>query len=269
MSRPWVLVPSLVALRAEFDQLRPHRDRRSDGTIGDQAHAGSSSDHNPDETGRTPFTDADDLNEVHALDVDADLDPDRPDLMERVIADVLLPRLRAAVETRLQNIIYNRRIWSRSSGWVQKPYRGASPHTGHAHFSARYTTAQEIDTRPYGLAALEAEMDRDEFLGHFRAALQQPDIRREIAEAVVLTDNVVTLDWPDGDRDAGVQSLIRWPGGHAAAARDSADTAGNFARAAHERANEAAAIGERVEAKLDALIEALQPPANSTTPKAQ
>lgn len=266
MSRPWVLVPSLVALRAEFDQLRPHRDRRSDGTIGDQAHADRSSDHNPDETGRTPFDDADDLNEVHALDVDADLDPDRPDLMERVVSDVLLPRLRAGAETRLQNIIYNRRIWSRSSGWVQKPYSGASPHTGHAHFSARYTTAQEIDTRPYGLATLEAEMDRDEFLGHFRAALQQPDIRREIAEAVVLTDNVVTLDWPNGDRDAGVQSLIRWPGGHAEDARD-------MAVAAAERATQAAAIAGRVEAKLDALIEALPPgpapPATNTTPKAQ
>ena len=49
----WILVPCLVALRNEFNQLAPNRDKASDGSIGDTSHAASSSDHNPDETGNT------------------------------------------------------------------------------------------------------------------------------------------------------------------------------------------------------------------------
>jgi hypothetical protein len=146
----WVLVPCLVALRHEFDQAGPTRDRSSDGSIGNQAHAQSSSDHNPDETGITPYEDGDDRDEVHAIDVD-DSGPWRPgfdfdDAVEHVRAEHAAGR-----DNRLQNIIRNRRIASRSWGWTWRKYTGPSPHTEHAHFSARYTTAAENDTSPWGV----------------------------------------------------------------------------------------------------------------------
>ena len=151
----WILVPCLVALRTEVNRLAPGRDRTSDGSIGDSAHSTSSSDHNPDETGNTPYEDADSRNEVHAIDVDKDLR--KPGWSMQKCVEIIVVRHRTGRDNRLQNVIYNRRIWSRSWGWTARAYTGSNPHDKHAHFSSRYTTAQENDTRPWGL--LEAEDD--------------------------------------------------------------------------------------------------------------
>lgn len=146
----WILVPCLARLRDEFTQLAPNRDHASDGAIGDPAHQQESSDHNPDETGKTPYEDADNVNEVHAIDVDDDLN--KPGWTMQRCVDIIAARHRAGTDDRLQNIIYNLRIISRSWGWSSwHTYTGPSPHTEHAHFSARYTTAQEADVSPWGL----------------------------------------------------------------------------------------------------------------------
>ena len=151
----WILVPCLVSLRNEFNRLAPARDKTSDGSIGDTGHSQTSSDHNPDETASTPYRDADRINEVHAIDVDKDLR--RSGWSMEKCVEIIVIRHRKGVDNRLQNLIYNRRIWSRSWGWTARRYNGSNPHTRHAHFSARYTTAQEKDTRHWGL--LEAEDD--------------------------------------------------------------------------------------------------------------
>ncbi|HZX39512.1 MAG TPA: hypothetical protein VFF37_14485 [Streptomyces sp.] len=150
----WILVPCLVSLRDEFNRLAPDRDKASDGSIGDTSHGASSSDHNPDETGNTPSEDADDRNEVHAIDTDEDLR--RAGWTMNRAVQIIVTRHRAGADDRLQNVIYNRRIWSRSWGWTARAYTGSNAHTEHAHFSARYTTAQENDTRPWGLLAAQA-----------------------------------------------------------------------------------------------------------------
>src|SRR5688572_15044416 len=113
----WTLVPSLVRLRTEFNEIAPARDRGSDGSIGDQAHADRVSSHNPDETGAVPVRDADSRNEVHAVDVDVDLRT--PGLSMEQVVQHLVARSRAGLEDRLRNIIYNRRIWAASNGWRQ------------------------------------------------------------------------------------------------------------------------------------------------------
>ncbi|UQU66568.1 hypothetical protein COUCH_10020 [Couchioplanes caeruleus] len=181
----WILVPCLVSLRNEFNQLAPNRDKASDGSIGDTSHAASSSDHNPDETGNTPYEDSDRINEVHAIDVDDDL-RESGWTMTRCV-EIIVTRHREGRDDRLQNVIYNRRIWSRSWGWTARSYTGASPHTEHAHFSARYTTAQERDTSPWGL--LEADdVTKSEFTAWMTEWARSAAGREALARAVLAYD---------------------------------------------------------------------------------
>lgn len=137
----WYLVPCLKALFAEFDAIAPGRDHASDGSIGDAAHqAEPTSDHNPDSKGA-----------VHAIDVDSDLHASFT--MEDVI-QYFVAECRKSVGTdrgRLKYMIYNRRIWSASTGWKQEAYTGSNAHTEHAHFSCEYAANYENDTSPWGL----------------------------------------------------------------------------------------------------------------------
>jgi hypothetical protein len=155
----WILVPCLVQLRTEFNRIAPNRDRTTDGSIGDTAHQGTVSDHNPDETGSVPVHDADTRNEVHAIDVDVDLRVSGL-TMEKVV-QFLLGRCRSGAENRLRYIIYNRRIWEASNGWQQRAYTGANTHTAHAHFSASYVTSREASTASWHLEDLMAITDAE------------------------------------------------------------------------------------------------------------
>jgi hypothetical protein len=153
-----VLVPCLETLFDEFDELAPNRDTSTDGWIGDSAHADRSSDHNPDETGATPDEDSDNKDEVHAIDVDKDLNKSGTSMEDCV--QTILKRCRKNNddpdnEPRLKYIIYNRRIWEAPS-WNERNYTGSNPHDKHAHFSAEYDSKYSEDTSPWGL--LEDDM---------------------------------------------------------------------------------------------------------------
>lgn len=141
-----ILVPCLVALRAEFNAAAPGRDKRSDGWVGDRGHALAVSDHNPDESGRTPFSDADNVDEVHGLDVDRTGPWPGGETWFDASIEYIRARHMTGADDRLQNIIWRGRIASRSWGWGWRPYTGQNQHHEHVHFSARYTTAQENDT---------------------------------------------------------------------------------------------------------------------------
>jgi len=160
------LVPCLVALRGEFNELAPDRDTESDGWIGDAAHQKEASGHNPDDTRgvATEGSDADTIPEVHAIDVDKDLN--KPGWsMERAV-HIIVDRHRRGVDWRLNYVIYDGRIWARAYGWKQQDYFGANQHDKHAHFSALFGSGQkgnpEADTRPWGLLAAEENDDVDE-----------------------------------------------------------------------------------------------------------
>jgi hypothetical protein len=157
----WILVPCLVSLRTEFSLLAPLRDKASDGSIADAAHvAGGTSDHIGDEsTAAMRGRDADSVNEVHAIDVDSDLRVAGWSMPRAV--QVIVTRHRRGLDDRLQNVIWNRRVWSRSWGWTAREYTGSNPHDHHAHFSARYSSAQERDVRPWGLLAAAAATEED------------------------------------------------------------------------------------------------------------
>lgn len=149
MVAEWELIDSAESLRTEFNVLAPDRDKSSDGSIGDSDHASSSSDHNPDETGATPFEDADNINEVHAIDVTAKLN--KPGWTMQKAVDIIVDRHANGRDNRLQNVIYNGYIWSASWEWTKRKYTGKNQHKLHAHFGFKYTTAQERNTSSWGL----------------------------------------------------------------------------------------------------------------------
>lgn len=158
----WENTPASESLVAEFNEAFPTRDKASDGTIGDPAHAGASSDHNPDETGKTPFEDADTKNEVHARDIDSTLR--RPGWTMFRCFEIIRKRALAGQENRVQNLICDRKITSRSWGFIEwRPYTGSNPHTQHGHVGLRYGSGPglsnpENDTGPWGiLAAIQKE----------------------------------------------------------------------------------------------------------------
>ncbi|MBB2943583.1 hypothetical protein FB565_003312 [Actinoplanes lutulentus] len=205
----WKLIPCLLSLRGELDRLAPGRDKRTDGAVGDAGHA-SSSDHTPDEDSTVlRDRDSDRVNEVHAVDVDSS--GPWPDgwSMERVV-ETVVGRHRAGRDDRLQNVIYRRRIWSRSWGWSERAYTGPSPHTEHAHFSARYTTAAENDTGPWGLLTPTAEKQEDTTMtkAEFLALLRDRDVRAALCSAVLTTDDVITA--PPGMREKDGSPNTHW-----------------------------------------------------------
>jgi hypothetical protein len=178
----WILIPCLVALRAEFNMLNPARDKGADGSIGDSSHT-SASDHTPDEDSDVLRDhDADSKNEVHALDIDS-TGPWPSGLSFAEIISDLVARERAeynhpTTRARLKYVIFNRRIASRSDGWAWRTYAGSDPHTNHAHFSALYTTVTEADTRPWGVAL------------HTPAKPQEEDVPLTSAEIQDIADAV-------------------------------------------------------------------------------
>lgn len=194
---PWTLVLCLVVLRAEFNAVAPNRDKASDGTVGDPAHAATSSDHNPDETARTPYEDADRRNEVHAVDIDGHLRV--PGLTMQDCVRRIVLRHRDGRDNRLQNVIYDGRIWSRSWGWATRTYDGANKHRQHAHFSARYSTAQENDRRPWGL--LEFDVTKSQFIAWMTEWARSSAGREALGRA--------GMGYDPGPGDDGKP---RWPG---------------------------------------------------------
>lgn len=219
------LVPCLVKLRAEFNAVAPRRDKGADGWIGDRSHSQSSSDHNPDETGATPSEDPDNVDEVHALDIDSTGPwPDGKGgeaggWFDRTIL-AIAARERAEYQSatvfgRLQNIIWRGRIISRSWGWSEwRAYTGASQHFDHAHCSARYLARTEADTRPWGVIE-EDDMPSAEDVAAAVAEritpllLQIQLANRQVGNSVLQgRQNADAADAADAERDAMLAALI-------------------------------------------------------------
>lgn len=118
-------------LREQMNIRFPKRDTKSDGWIGDPAHAARKSDHNPDRNGI-----------VHAIDLDADFGDPKKDLAQ-VLAEQLAAHAKGGSKSgkRVSYIIYNRQKWSAKSAWKPRKYTGSNPHTGHVHVSV--TTASD------------------------------------------------------------------------------------------------------------------------------
>lgn len=117
----WRLANALVTLRAQVNTRFPHRNKASDGTIGDAAHQSRSSDHNP-WYGPGIVTAADITHDPRVgLDMDA-----------------LTDQLQALRDRRIKYVIFNRWIMDsrpQFNPWRWVRYHGSNPHTKHMHLS--------------------------------------------------------------------------------------------------------------------------------------
>jgi hypothetical protein len=132
----WFLSPALATLLAQVNAQYPNRERQSDGTIGDAAHAARSSDHNPDwDSGGI----------VRALDLTANGIP-VAELIRHIIAD-----------KRVRYVISNGLIWQTVDPHWRR-YTGPNPHDKHFHISIRNVNGYDLDDSQWDLG-MEPSME--------------------------------------------------------------------------------------------------------------
>ncbi len=141
----WEPTKGLTNLRNQVNVRFPHRDKTSDGSIGNAAHEAETSGHNPDDTpGSRPAWDGDPDKdpEVRAWDMDSDLGEPGTDAQDVVDHILKLPNLASVI----RYIIYNHYWWHERDGWTKQPYTGASKHEEHIHFEGAWSQAADNNT---------------------------------------------------------------------------------------------------------------------------
>lgn len=144
----WRNCKASITLADEMNARWPKRDRESDGTIGDAAHASRQSDHNP------WVIDAG-IGVVRARDVDEDLDGNKSNgyLDAKVLFEHLLALARAG-DDRLNGggyLIYEGRIYSEKNNWQGREHTGPNAHAHHLHISFSRNKAGYDSTAPWGI----------------------------------------------------------------------------------------------------------------------
>lgn len=131
----WRLAKSLTVLRGQVDDLAPERSKSNDGTIGDDRHSATSSDHNPNSAGV-----------VCAIDFTHD---PSGGFDSYKFAEML----RQTRDPRVQYVISNGRIWNADvSPYLWRAYTGANKHDRHVHISVKQKAALYDKETPWSLA---------------------------------------------------------------------------------------------------------------------
>lgn len=247
-----ILTPALTRLRLGFSRAYPRRSTASDGWIGDTAHQGSTSGHNPDDTPGVSAerSDADNIPEVRAVDVDVDLIPgDRAASRLAMYAEIRRIIATPRDRRRLIYIIFDGLIWAASRGWEPATYTGSNKHREHAHFSGH--PDHDNDAAPWSVET------GDE-------VTPQELINTELGSPA-LGDRTVGDWWKAGEsarREAvaakteAMAAKTEATAAHTAAS-NAASHAGNAAAEAalaKELAGSASIVAARVEGKVDELL---------------
>lgn len=142
----WRVAESIKRLGQQIDDAFPERNRRSDGYIGDEAHASRVSDHNP-------WLVIKGVGVVTAGDFTDDDD-------EGFDTDEFTDQLRRTRDKRLKYVIANGLIMDTRSPfqpWVWLPYPGQNPHDTHVHISVRADHRRVDDDTPWDIPMLRGE----------------------------------------------------------------------------------------------------------------
>jgi hypothetical protein len=133
MTDTYFLAPSLVTFRNSINAAFPHRDKTSDGWIGDASHQARVSEHNPCWacTGYQHGI-------VRATDTDIDDNDPGRDLRKEILNSVIG---HPAVWYAISNGI----IYSRTHNWAALKYTGENGHFHHVHVSILKTEAAAKD----------------------------------------------------------------------------------------------------------------------------
>jgi len=141
----WRMAKSLEVLLSTINTLSPHRDKLSDGGIGDEHHATRDSDHNP-------WVIDGDMGIVTARDF-------TNDPVHGINSEELAEALRAAKDARIKYIISNKKIASGTDqghpAWEWRPYPvppNKNPHNHHVHISVKSDKAHYDSTAPWVIA---------------------------------------------------------------------------------------------------------------------
>jgi putative peptidoglycan binding protein len=151
----WRVAKALDKLEAQLDALYPNRKKGWDGDIGDAAHKGRKSDHNPNEKGV-----------VRAIDL-------THDPRSGMDADKITAQLMQGRDQRLRYVIWNKRIFgndayaleNKKPAWTWHAYSQAAtmPHDHHFHISAERDESFYDDDREWRLGpAVPADEGADE-----------------------------------------------------------------------------------------------------------
>ena len=144
----WRVAKSLLKLRDQFNAQYPRRNKASDGTIGDAAHASRDSDHNP-------WVKDGSMGVVTALDI-------THDPANGVDIAGIAEHLRLQKDPRIKYVICNRRIFSSTtSPWQWRTYTGSNPHTAHFHTSVHSSKSHYDSEASWSLPGGSSPPDPD------------------------------------------------------------------------------------------------------------
>lgn len=149
----WRVAKSLEKLRDQINVQWPERNKLSDGTIGDAAHSGTNSDHNP-------WVMDGSMGVVTALDITHD--PEHGCDCNRIVNNLVASR-----DSRIKYIIWNSRIISSEvSPWVWRVYSGSNPHSKHFHLSVKSVKSAYDDTREWRIRQPVKQIRFELWAGH-------------------------------------------------------------------------------------------------------
>lgn len=137
----WAPTRNVVNLTNQLNRAFSNRDKTSDGTIGDTAHQGRTSGHNPDDTkGSKPAWDGDPDNdpEVRAKDIDSDFRT--PGVTAQKVVDHMrrLPNF----DSVCRYLIYNGYIYHERDDFAKVAFDG-DPHREHIHFEGAWSQSAD------------------------------------------------------------------------------------------------------------------------------
>ena len=138
----WRVAQSLETLRFQLNAMAPGRSKASDGGIGDTNHQNRNSDHNPWVLdGSRGVVTARDFTHDPAGGCDC---------------NILAEKIRAAQDSRVKYIIWNKRIASSlpkdgQPAWAWRPYSGKNGHTHHIHISVKPEKPSYDSTTPWSI----------------------------------------------------------------------------------------------------------------------